>query len=353
MVEPRRSLGARIVHVTKRVLLFVLVAVVLLLCAGGVWNAVALHHYRSVAGVPGKLYQVDGRTMHMLCTGSGSPVVVLEAGLGNDSMIWAKNQPELSKITTVCAYDRAGFGWSDPVPGVRDSNAISHELHGLLRQAGIARPVILMGHSIAGIHMRNYAAKYPEDVAGIVFIDGSTPQQDKYFPASIEEKQAQYVKVLFPLAEAATVTGVLRALGQCTQVAPGMESYAAWIKADSCAPSQITSVEREMKGVPASGDETVNSGPFGSMPILIFSQDPANHDPRLGDEGGKQLSAIWNGMQENLKKLSTNSRRIIAKGSTHYVQVDRSDMLNKEVTEFIEQVRSGQVSSQNGTTITE
>jgi pimeloyl-ACP methyl ester carboxylesterase len=289
----------------------------------------------------------------MLCTGTGSPVIVLEAGLGNDSMIWGKNQPELSKLTRVCAYDRAGFGWSEARPGVRDSNAISHELHGLLEQAGITDPVILMGHSIAGIHMRNYAAQYRKGVAGIVFIDGSTPQQDKYFPASIEKKQAQYVTILFPLVQAATVTGVMRVMGQCTEVGKGMESYSAWIKADSCAPSQVSSVEREMKAVPVSGDETVSSGPFGNMPILIFSQDPAGHDPRLGEEGGTQLSSIWNKMQENLKKLSTNSRRIIAKGSTHYVQVDRSDLVNREVTSFIEQVRTGAVSPQNGTTTTQ
>jgi pimeloyl-ACP methyl ester carboxylesterase len=353
MVEPGRSIGARIVRVTKRVLLFILIATVVLLSAGAIWNAAALHHYRALAGVPGKLYQVDRRAMHMLCTGSGSPTVVLEAGLGNDSMIWAKNQPVLSKLTRVCAYDRAGFGWSESRPGVRDSNAISHELHGLLGEAGITGPIILMGHSIAGIHMRNYAATYPQGVAGIVFIDGSTPQQDKYFPASIEKKQAQFVKILFPLVEAGTVTGVLRAMGQCTQVAPGMEAYATWIKADSCAPSQIISVEREMKAVPASGDESVNTGPSGNIPILIFSQDPAGHDPRLGEEGGKQLSSIWNGMQENLKKLSTNSRRIIAKGSTHYVQVDRSDLVNREVISFIEQVRTGTVSPQNGTTTTQ
>jgi pimeloyl-ACP methyl ester carboxylesterase len=353
MPEARPSIGARIVRVTKRVLLFLFVAVVVLLSAGAIWNAVALHHYRSLAGVPGKLYQVDGRAMQMLCTGSGSPVVVLEAGLGNDSTIWAKNQPELSKITRVCAYDRAGFGWSESRPGVRDSNAISHELHGLLEQAGITDPVILMGHSIAGIHMRNYAAKYPQGVAGIVFIDGSTPQQDKYFPASIEKKTTEFVNILFPLAEAATVTGVLRAMGQCTEIKPGMESYAAWIKADTCAPSQIPSSLREMKGVAVSGDETVNAGPFGNMPILIFSQDPTMHEPILGDEAGKQLSSIWNGMQENLKKLSTNSRRIIAKGSTHYVQVDRSDLVNREVTSFIQQVRTGAVSPQNGTTTTQ
>jgi pimeloyl-ACP methyl ester carboxylesterase len=105
--------------------------------------------------------------------------------------------------------------------------------------------------------------------------------------------------------------------------------------------------------VPASGDETVNTGPFGDMPILIFSQDPANPTKLLAPELSKQLSTIWNGMQEDLKKLSTNSRRIIAKGSTHYVQVDRSELVNREVAKFLEQVRTGTPSPENGTTTTQ
>jgi len=353
MVEPRRSLGARIVRFTLRAFLCLVVLLVVLLSAGAVWNAMAIRHYRALAGVPGKLYEVDGRTMQIYCTGSGSPTIVLEAGLGNDSMIWGKNQPELSKLTRVCAYDRAGFGWSESRPGVRDTNAISGELHGLLQQAGITGPIILMGHSIAGIHMRGYKARYPGDVVGIVFIDGSTPQQDLHMPPALEAKQRQYVNILFPVVKAATATGVLRAFGQCTEVTPGMEAYAAWIKADSCHPEQITSSLREMAGVPASGDETVNSGPFGDMPILIFSQDPANPTKLLAPELSKQLSTIWNGMQEDLKKLSTNSRRIIAKGSTHYVQVDRSELVNREVAKFLEQVRTGTPSPENGTTTTQ
>jgi len=353
MDERRKSIGSRILKWTVRGLLFLVVLFAVLSGAGAVWNAMAIRHYEKLAGVPGQMVQVDGKAMHIYCTGQGSPTVVLEDGLGNDWTIWAKNQPVLSKVTRVCAYDRAGFGYSEPRPGVRDSNAISHELHGLLQAAGINGPIILMGHSIAGIHMRNYTAAYPEQVVGIVFIDGSTPQQDKYMPAKLETLQKEVVTILYPLARVATAIGLLRALGQCSDVPKGMESYALWLKADACHPSQITASIREMNAVAVSGDETVHAGPFGSLPILIFSQDPNVHSPLLNAETSRQMSEIWNGMQENLKKLSTNSRRIIAKGSTHYVQVDRSELVNREVTNFIEQVRTGSVSPQNGTTTTQ
>ena len=325
----------------------------LLVCIGSIWNALAIRHLEAVAGVPGKLYSVNGRTMHIYCTGTGSPTIVLEAGLGNDSMIWGKNQPELSKLTQVCAYDRAGFGWSEARPGVRDSNAISAELNGLLQQAGITGPIILMGHSIAGIHMRNYAAAYPQQVKGIIFVDGSTPQQDLYMPAGLEAKQKQIVSILYPVAKAATAVGLMRALGQCSDVQPGMEAYAAWIKADACHPLQYTSSMAEMAGIAVSGDETVQADHFGDMPILIFSQDPSLKNALLSKDLSDQLSVVWNGMQENLKKLSTNSRRIIAKGSTHYVQVDRSDLVNREVTVYLQDLRNGTISPQNGTTTTQ
>lgn len=346
-------MGARIIRVSKRVLIWGFGLLVLLVCVGSIWNALAIRHYEAVAGVPGKLYMVNGRTMHIYCTGEGSPTIILEAGLGNDSMIWGKNQPELSKLTRVCSYDRAGFGWSEARPGVRDSNAISAELHGLLEQAGITGPIILMGHSIAGIHMRNYAATYPQQVKGIIFVDGSTPQQDRYMPAALEAKQKQIVGFLYPVVKAATAIGLMRALGQCSVVQPGMEAYTAWIKADACHPSQYTSSIAEMDGIVASGDETVHADHFGAMPILIFSQDPSLKNAYLSKDTSEQLSVIWNGMQENLKKLSTNSRRIIAKGSTHYVQVDRSELVNREVAAYLQDLRTGTISPQNGTTTTQ
>ena len=140
-----------------------LTALVALGCVAGLgaaYNTLSLRYYRSIAGVPGKLFTVDGYTMHLFCTGQGAPAIILDAGLGDDSLIWAKVQPHLSQQTTVCAYDRAGYGWSRLRPGPRDANSIADQLHGLLRVAHMPPPYILMGHSSAVRFGRAYANRY-------------------------------------------------------------------------------------------------------------------------------------------------------------------------------------------------
>src|SRR6478672_8028815 len=125
---------------------------------GGIaYNALSIRHYRQIAGVPGKPYDIGGYSMHLYCTGEGSPTIVLSSGLGDDFTDWAKVQPALSRQTRVCSYDRAGFGWSQSRPGVQDANAISSQLHQLIETAAVQRPFMLVGHSISGIYLRSYA----------------------------------------------------------------------------------------------------------------------------------------------------------------------------------------------------
>lgn len=159
---------------------------------------------------PGHIYLVNGYKMHLWCTGQGSPTIVLESGLGNDSLIWGKVQPELSKTTRVCSYDRAGMGWSEPQPGARDSAHIVEQLHGLLQQAGVTGPIVLMGHSIAGMHMRGYVTRYPENVRGVVFVDGATPMQQELLPAEFQAKISKLYWSLALLGGAALNLGVPR-----------------------------------------------------------------------------------------------------------------------------------------------
>jgi hypothetical protein len=135
----------KFLRVLSRVLAALALACLGIAAAGATYNALSLKHLRNVAGVPGKLYNVNGYAMHLYCTGQGSPTIVLDAGLGDDSTVWAKVQPELSKVTRVCSYDRAGFGWSQPRPGVQDANAISAQLHQLVAVAGVQCPFLLMG----------------------------------------------------------------------------------------------------------------------------------------------------------------------------------------------------------------
>ena len=172
-----------------------------------------------------------------------------------------------------------------------------------------------------------------------MFVDGSTPLQDERFPAEIQLMEKQESAELRKL-EWLSVLGLRRAMGGCAPEPGFSKSAAKMIAEDQCRTSVLAAAAQEFSSIQQSGDETIHSGPFGNLPILIFSQDleqPAT--PGISAEAGRSVSKTWNEMQEDLKKLSTRSRRIIAKGSSHYVQIDRVSLLNGEVITFIKQLR--------------
>jgi pimeloyl-ACP methyl ester carboxylesterase len=249
----------------------------------------------------------------------------------------------------VCAYDRAGFGWSEPQPGSRDANSIADQLHGLLRAAKIAPPYILAGHSIAGLYVRAYAARYAAELAGLVFVDGATPLQDDRIPKALVAIQDAQRRGM-PWERLWMQLGWYRLKGECTRVMPGFERYAAWIRADSCVPSQITAIERELDAERLSGDETVHAGPFPTLPMLILSRDPAVLPSNWPAEVARANAVVWNEMQEEAKSLSPHSRRIIARHSDHYIQVDRSDLLIKAAADFLADIRNHELTHLDGTT---
>ncbi len=117
--------------VSERIVLSLLLLLAILAGGSSSFNAIKLYRFRGTNTPPGALYIVDGRKMHINCTGSGSPTLVLEAGSGGDGLVWGGVQPVLSKTTRVCSYDRAGLGWSEPRPGPRDADHIASELHAL------------------------------------------------------------------------------------------------------------------------------------------------------------------------------------------------------------------------------
>jgi pimeloyl-ACP methyl ester carboxylesterase len=288
--------------------------------------------------------------MHINCTGTGSPTIVLESGLGNDALTWGGVQPVLSSTTRVCSYDRAGFGWSDALPAPRDADHIAAELHELLLQAKVTGPIVMMGHSIAGIYMRDYVSRYPENIVGIVFEDGSTPLQDENPLMKAQESKAPPTWALELLGKSAMSLGVPRLLGMCSQSIKGFDAHAAKLQAEDICHSHLNAMFDEMDSVNRSGQETVHSGPYGAIPILIISEDPA----KMAAVSSTGMANVWTQMQEDLKKLSTRSRRIIAKGSSHYVHIDRADLVEKEMPLFIEQIRGTAPQPTNyGSTITE
>ena len=126
---------------------------------------------------PGQLVSLGTHRLHLYRTGHGTPPVVFDAALGGSSLSWTYVQPAVAAFTTACTYDRAGFGWSDAGPLPRTAGRIADELHTLLTTAAIAPPFVLVGHSFGAFSIRAYAARHPEDVAGLVFVDPAHPEE--------------------------------------------------------------------------------------------------------------------------------------------------------------------------------
>ena len=126
---------------------------------------------------PGQMVSVDGHTMHIRCSGEGSPTVILEAGAYSFSSEWYWVQRQLEQSLRVCSYDRAGNGWSEAVEGPRDGLTLVHELHSLLRTAGVTGPFVMVGHSLGGVLAPIYASQYPGDILGLVLVDSAVPRQ--------------------------------------------------------------------------------------------------------------------------------------------------------------------------------
>jgi pimeloyl-ACP methyl ester carboxylesterase len=318
---------------SERIVLSLVAVVALLFAISCGISVVAFGRFRHAP--PGAIYQVNGHGMRIDCMGTGSPTIVLEAGMGNDGLIWGGVQPELAKTTRVCSYDRSGYGWSDAETPPRDADRIATELHGLL----------------AGIYIRDYATRYPADVAGLIFVDGSTPLQEKdpAFQAHLPMQLPGTTQIF--LMKAKFGAGISRWLGACSDEPDWPDRRAAYLmNEDRCFPGIGASLG-EFGSMDRSGEETVHSGPYGTLPILIFSSDDEKaREQKLPED----VVEAWSRMQQNLLKLSTRSRRIIAADSGHPIQLDRPDLIETEVPVFIEQIRGTAPAPTNyGSTVTE
>ncbi len=186
------STARRLVRRVTKVLLWSVVVLLVLAIAGTIYQAVATELAERAYPPPGEMVDAGGHSLHINCVGQGSPTVILDAGSGLFSAQWVRVQRQVSSATRVCAYDRAGMGWSEMGPGPRDAKQITSELHTLLSKAGIEGPYVLVGHSFGGMYMQTYAARYPDEVAGVVLVDSSTdPDQFSQRPEAQDSNEPQ------------------------------------------------------------------------------------------------------------------------------------------------------------------
>src|ERR671925_332710 len=158
-----------------RWLLYPVIVVLALASIGGGYQTLGEAADAKAYPMPGQLIDVGGHRLHLSCTGSGTPTVVLEPGGGGMSSNLGWIAPAVARDTRVCVYDRAGRGWSEPASTAQDGAQIATDLHTLLQRGHVPGPYVLAGHSFGGLYVLTFAARYPEEVAGMVLVDSTAP----------------------------------------------------------------------------------------------------------------------------------------------------------------------------------
>ena len=326
----------------KRILSGLLALIVFLSGVGLIDQALFKAHSQRYSA-PGNLIDVARHRMHINCSGKGTPTVVLESGFGGYSLDWVLVQPQVSQFTKVCSYDRAGLGWSDPVPGPRTSSEIADELYALLVASNIPGPYVLVGHSLGGYHIRVFTSKHREDVIGIVLVDSSHEDQENRISPEFKKVERQQANLI--RASSLTIwSGLPRLLGLCGDVGPDpppqRRAVAAMMAARDCRAEFFRTLESEMAGEDASARQVIHSGLLGDIPLTVISHDPDAGVARdLPSRLRQEIEPLWTQMQLELTQLSSNSTHIIAKGSHHYIQIERPDVVIDGIHDIIEKIR--------------
>jgi pimeloyl-ACP methyl ester carboxylesterase len=291
---------------TGRVLLGLLVALVVLGVIGASYQAIATARDVRAFPPPGQLVDVGGHKLHIQCVGEGSPTVILEAGQGGLSSDWVWIQPEIAKTTRVCAYDRAGVGWSEPGPAPRDAEQIVQELHTLLENAQIPGPYLLAGHSYGGLYVRVYAATYPETVKGMVLIEAAHPDQWLRNPTG----QAEYAQItrFYQVAGLLTRLGVLRLFNYNAATTDLPAAQSATHKAMLDRIQLVDVATAEFKATVALNQQVRTAGTLGARPLFVLTAT---------EHGRPEIEAIVQELQQELSQLSTDSVQRVVEGATH------------------------------------
>lgn len=158
-----------------RILLALVALIAALVIAGCVYQSVSEGNDARAYPPPGEMISVGSTRLHLYCTGEGSPTVILDAAFPAQVSNWAWVQPQIARETRVCSYDRAGHGWSDLGAPPRDAFRHATELRALLGHANVPGPYVLVGHSLGALYARAFADRYPDEVAGMVLIEGTHP----------------------------------------------------------------------------------------------------------------------------------------------------------------------------------
>ncbi|MDX6326755.1 MAG: hypothetical protein QOK15_3109 [Nocardioidaceae bacterium] len=315
---------------SRRVLLYPLFGILALCAISGAAERVAETRDAAHLADAGALYDVGDHRLFLNCVGTGSPTVVLESGLGSPSTAMAgRIAPGVARTTRVCVYDRAGYGRSEPAPTPRDGVQAAADLNALLAAAHETGPFVLAGHSSGAVYIRIYAKTYPTQVAGMVLIDGQSPDAMTKMPGwSSFYWVYRRVEALEPsLAR----LGVLRVFAHAF---PEDLPDPARTQAVTTASEPVTyrALRDELSQLPTALDQA-HSGPdsLGSKPLVVLT-------------AGKDAARGWMPLQEAMTALSTNTVHRVLPDATHQSLTDNprdARAAAAAVTDVVAAVRTG------------
>ena len=296
----------------------------------------------------GQLVDVGGYRLHLACQGDGSPTVVMEAAIGETGLLWSLVQPAVAQTTRACVYDRAGYGWSDPSPRPRTAEVMVEELHRLLAAAEVPGPYVLVGHSFGGLLVRLYAARYPQEVAGLVLVDSAHEDQYRRAPREIQELVPQVQEQARQQYEGLKVLIVSGSLDVAMLPVPlqlpaaAADTFRALVAAG---PNHVEALIAEQQAVGAIHAElaAANITSVGDLPLTVLRHGQPMAMPGLSPEVNQANEQTWQELQAELAKLSSRGRLIVAEDSGHYVQLERPQLVIDAIGEVVASCRNEQL----------
>jgi len=327
----------------KRIAISIGALVVLATLFGTVTEAVMRARAARRYPAPGRLVDIGGRRIQLDCRGTGSPTVVLESGLDNlGSLSWALVHDSIAATSRTCAYSRAGIMWSDAAPGAFESKRVAEDLHAALTKGGERAPFVVVGHSLGGPYALNFTGLYPTEVAGLVFVDASHPDQLERLRKATGKSMEAPTGMLSAVA-ALSWTGVVRLVpdGGPSKLPPAAVAAAGAYTSTSLGPTLD-----ELKGLAATLGAAGEHRQLGDRPLVVLTAMapmPADVLKSVGmtREQGERMQAAWKALHDEEAAWSTHSRHELVPDATHYIHVERPDVVIRAVREVVGAVRNG------------
>ena len=334
----------------RRFLLITAGVLVLLPFCGALYQAWCVHREATQFPPPGRLVDIGGRRLHLLCIGKGEPAVVFEGGAFQGSVSEEAVRTEVSLQTQVCSYDRAGMGWSDPAPrGAISAGQMADDLRLLLERAEIRPPYILVPSSLGGLTVEMFARRYPDRVAGLVFVDAG---YSAILERGLATLGAQYPQRVC-LARWAARLGVLRLLDpfHLRNFPPAQSAQAAQGIALLYRAEPMDTLCAIARGLPQSAQDFRDAPPLPpGVPLVVLSHDNSSGfiPPGIGflarDSRFTSLMEQWTPLEEQLSKRSRRGTFRIVPGSNHMIANTQPHVVATAILEMLSQLRqqSGQ-----------